>query len=259
MGEEMRKLIPPALALIVLVMVWDFLVRFGVIANFILPTPHQVFQTMQDMAPSLSEAGFSTLKASMFGFALSFILGFLLAVILSSSPYLRLAILPLATFFQTVPIVAMAPLLVIWFGFGTPTVIASAFIVSFFPMLANCMMGFSLKDHELEEMLHIFGAKSFQKFIYLQLPLAIPSILSGLKISAGLSVIGAIVGEFVAGGGLGGIIDSARTQQRVDLVFAAIVISSLVGLFFVSLIDWINSLLLRWRPFYQNTLQRKLT
>lgn len=251
----MKKLLPPFIALIVFIMVWDFLVRFGIVANFILPTPAQVFLTMQEMAPSLLESGFSTLKASASGFALSFILGFSLAIILSSSQWLRLSILPLATFFQTVPIVAMAPLLVIWFGFGTPTVIASAFIVSFFPMLANCLMGFSLKNKELEEMLHIFGADPFQKFIYLQLPLAIPSILSGLKISAGLSVIGAIVGEFVAGGGLGGIIDSARTQQRVDLVFAAIMISSLVGLFFVSLVDLINWLLLRWRPLYQNQSQ----
>lgn len=253
----MKKIIPPLLALIVFILVWDCLVRFGIVANFILPTPLQVLQTMQEMSSSLLEAGISTLKASMSGFILSFVLGFSFAVILSSSQWLRLAILPFATFFQTVPIVAMAPLLVIWFGFGAPTVVASAFIVSFFPMLANCLMGFSLKNYELEEMLHIFGAKNWQKFFYLQLPVALPSILSGLKISAGLSVIGAIVGEFVAGGGLGGIIDSARTQQRVDLVFAAIVISSLVGLFFVSLTDLINWLLLRWRPFYQNHIQRK--
>jgi NitT/TauT family transport system permease protein len=229
----------------------------GLIANYLLPTPAQVLATMGELSGELFSAFISTSRAAATGFFGSFVFGLTLALILSSSRWLKSAILPFATFFQTVPIVAIAPLLVIWFGFGSPTVVAAAFIVSFFPMLANCLMGFSIKNFELEEMLQSLGANPSQRFVYLQIPLAMPSILSGLKISAGLSVVGALVGEFVAGGGLGGMIDSARTQQRVDLVFASLIISSLLGLFFVSLVDLLNYFLLSWRPFYQGIKYEK--
>lgn len=247
----MKRLIPPLISLVIVLLAWHFVVATGIIPSYLLPAPEQVFLTLQELGGELFSAGLSTALASLIGFALSFVVGFSFALLLSSSKILNSAILPFATFFQTVPIVAISPLLVIWFGFGFQTVVASSLIVSFFPMLANCLMGFSLKDKDLSEMLLIFRASAWQKFIYLQLPMALPSILSGLKISAGLSVIGALVGEFVAGGGLGGMIDSARTQQRVDLVFAAIILSSFVGLFFVGLIDLLSYLLLRWRPFYQ--------
>ena len=255
----MRKILPPILALFLVIVIWQLSVSWGWIENYLLPTPLQVLQTGLELKQELLLALFSTLKASTLGFLGSFVLGFSLAVILSASRILKSAVLPFATFFQTVPIVAIAPLLVIWFGFGAPTVTAAALIVSFFPMLANCLMGFSIRNLELEEMLTSIRANTLQKFIYLQMPLAVPSILSGLKISAGLSVVGALVGEFVAGGGLGGMIDSARTQQRVDLVFAAIILSSLVGLFFVALVDALNYFLLAWRPFYQTNTAKDST
>ena len=164
---------------------------------------------------------------------------------LSLSPMLRRAFLPYATFFQTVPIVALAPVLVIWFGFGRPTVIASAFIVSIFPIIANSILGIESTIPRLEDLFRLKRASRFATLWKLQLPSAVPAIFAGLRIASGLAVIGAIVGEFIAGGGLGEVVDAARTQQRLDKVFAAVLLSSCLGLILVILIDLASRLTLR--------------
>jgi NitT/TauT family transport system permease protein len=147
-----------------------------------------------------------------------------------------------------VPIIAIAPLLVIWFGFGQPTVKASAFIVSLFPILANTLTGLQQTDPQLKELFQLYRPSPLQMILKLQIPSAIPYILTGLRIAVGLSVIGAIVGEFIAGGGLGSLIDSARTQQRVDLVFSGVLMSSALALAMIIVIDTISAFIARRRP-----------
>jgi len=164
-------------------------------------------------------------------------------------PIARRAILPFCIFFQTVPIISIAPLLVIWFGFGQPTVRASAFIVSLFPILANTLTGLQETDPQLKELFKLYKPSVWQLIFKLQIPSAIPYILTGIKISAGLAVIGAIVGEFIAGGGLGSLIDAARTQQRVDLVFSGVIMSSGLALVLVFFIEACSRILLRGRPY----------
>jgi NitT/TauT family transport system permease protein len=153
--------------------------------------------------------------------------------------------LPYATFFQTVPVIALAPVLVIWFGFGRPTVVASAFIVSLFPIIANSLLGLQSTDPLLLDLFKLYRASRFQTLWKLQWPASLPAIFGGLRIASGLAVIGAVVGEFIAGGGLGEVVDSARTQQRLDKVFAAVLLSSILGLLLVVLIDFISRLTLR--------------
>jgi NitT/TauT family transport system permease protein len=148
-----------------------------------------------------------------------------------------------------VPIIAIAPLLVIWFGFGDPTVRASAFIVSLFPILANTLTGLQETDPHLKELFRLYKPSPWQLVLKLQIPSAVPYILTGIRISAGLAVIGAIVGEFIAGGGLGALIDAARTQQRVDLVFSGVLMSSVLALSLVFAIEALSRLLLRGRPY----------
>ena len=152
-------------------------------------------------------------------------------------------------FFQTVPIIAIAPLLVIWFGYGQPTVNASAFIVSLFPILANTLTGLQETDPQLKELFRLYKPSRWQLVFKLQIPSAIPYIITGIKISAGLAVVGAIVGEFIAGGGLGSLIDAARTQQRVDLVFSGVFMSSALALSLVYTINLMTGLLFRNRPY----------
>lgn len=134
--------------------------------------------------------------------------------------------------FQTVPIIAIAPLLVIWLGYGMPTVIAAAFIVSVFPIIANTVSGLLSTDRSLVQLFQMFGASRIQTLVQLRIPSAFPQILTGIKISSGLAVIGAIVGEFISGNGLGGVVDAAKNQQRIDRVFAAVLLASLLGILF---------------------------
>ncbi|MEZ0392591.1 MAG: ABC transporter permease [Pseudobdellovibrionaceae bacterium] len=250
----MKKSWPSLLAFVLILLVWHFIVSSGLIPSFLLPAPGQVFHSFSEMPEDFAMAFQSTLKSTLWGFFLSSILGFSLALLFSSSDFLKRAFLPFAVFFQTVPIVAIAPLLVIWFGFGESTVRASALIVSIFPVLANSLVGLSNFDAGLKELLNSYGASHRQILLKLQIPSSLPAVFSGLQVAAGLAVIGALVGEFVAGGGLGGLIDSARTQQRVDIVFAALFLSSVLGLGLTGLVRGAAQMILRWRPFFSKDL-----
>jgi NitT/TauT family transport system permease protein len=176
---------------------------------------------------------------------MSALTGIAMAVLLSSSRGVQRAFYPYAIFFQTVPLIAVAPLLVIWFGFGIQTVIASAFVASVFPVIANTLSGILSTDPPLRDLFKLYGASRLVTLFKLRLPAALPQVFTGLRVSAGLAVIGSIVGEFIAGGGLGSVVETARTQQRIDKVFAAVLLASLLGLALFGLINLLSHLTLR--------------
>jgi NitT/TauT family transport system permease protein len=164
--------------------------------------------------PELWRETLNTANASLAGFGMSVIIGSLAAIALSSAAWVQRAFYPYAVFFQTVPIIAIAPLLVIWFGWDR-TVVASAFIVSIFPVIANTLTGLLSTDPALRDLFHLYDAKRLPTLLKLRLPFALPHIMTGLRIAAGLAVIGAIVGEFITGSGIGGAIMVSRQQNRV--------------------------------------------
>lgn len=225
----------------------EILCRTGVIANYIFASPTDVFQAIVEEPRLYRDAFFATLLPATKGLILSFIMGLSLAAGFSLSSWLKQAVLPFCIFFQTVPVVALAPLMVIWFGFGEPTVLASAAVVSFFPILANALLGFNSVTAGHRDLFRLMGASRFQTLWRLEFPTAIPSILAGLQIAAGLAVIGAIVGEFVGGGGLGGLIDSARSQQKTEVIFAAVLLSSILGFLLVRAVDILTLALARYQ------------
>ena len=229
--------IAPLVPLVIGVALAEAACRSGLIAEYLFPAPSSVFASLVEDRSEYLEAFGSTASSALIGLALSFVVGSLIAVLLSVSAILRRAFYPYAIFFQTVPIIAIAPLLVIWFGFGQPTVIASAFIVSIFPVIASTLLGLQSTDPALVDLFRLYSASRWDHLLKLRIPFAAPQIFSGLKIAAGLAVIGAIVGEFIGGGGLGSVVDAARTQQRIDKVFAAVLISSILGLILVALIN----------------------
>ncbi len=235
----------PWIPFLALGLVVEVLVRTEIVPSYLLPATSDVLVSLVRDHKELLGGLESTTIAAVLGLLLSLTLGLFAAVVLSLSERLRHAFLPYAVFFQTVPIIALAPVLVIWFGFGRPTVMASAFIVSVFPMIANSIAGLLAPDPMLLDLFRLHKASRFQTLWKLRLPTAMPSIFTGLKIAAGLAVIGAVVGEFVAGGGLGEVVDAARTQQRLDKVFAAVLLSSFLGLALVGLIDLVSKLFLR--------------
>ncbi len=234
------KIWAPLLSFLILMLLLELLVRQNIIQAYILPAPSEVLISLINDWKELLDAGLLTALNAALGLILSFILGSSIAIILSLSRWLRDAVYPFAVFFQTVPVIALAPVLVIWFGFGSPTVIAAAFIVSVFPVIASVLLGIESTEPMLVDLFRIYQANRLQILFKLRLKAALPQIFSGLRIASGLSVIGAVVGEFVAGSGLGSVVDSARTQQRIDKVFAAVVISSFIGLIFVSFINFLS-------------------
>lgn len=241
----LKGLLPPLGLLFLGTLVLEFVLRVGEVPEYLIPTPMSVLGVFGSDPQELWQAFGETSIAAGIGFLLSALAGTLAAIVLSSSSLVRRAILPYAVFFQTVPVIAIAPVLVIWFGFGTPTVVASAFIVSIFPIIASTLLGLQSTDPALVELFRLYSASPMQLLLKLKLPFALPQVFSGLRIAAGLAVIGAIVGEFIAGGGLGAVVDVARTQQRTDKVFAAVLLSAALGLVFVSAVNIAGWLALR--------------
>jgi NitT/TauT family transport system permease protein len=240
----MSSLLPPLLPLLVSMGVFELAVRSGWVPSYLIPAPSEVFRSLIDDRFELAIAAWTTLSSALVGLVLSFTSGTLFAIALSSSDLARRAFYPYAVFFQTVPIIAIAPLLVIWFGFGQPTVIASAAIVSVFPIIASTLLGLKSTEPALIDLFNLYSASAKQMLYMLKIPFALPQIFSGLRIASGLAVVGAIVGEFIGGGGLGSVVDSARTQQRIDRVFAAVLISALLGVVLVGAVNFISALTL---------------
>ncbi|MET0789971.1 MAG: ABC transporter permease [Polyangiaceae bacterium] len=242
--------LPPALTFVIVIALWEGAVRALAVPAFLVPPPSAVLRAVWTERSALGSSLLTTAEGACLGFLLSACLGTLLGLLFSLSRWLERGLYPYALFLQTVPIVAVAPLLVLWFGPGLRAVSVSAFIVSVFPIIANTVAGLRSVDPRLTDLFRLYGAKLADTVLKLRLPTAIPSIMTGFKVASGLSVIGAIVGEFVAGfsegnAGLGITVLTAYRQLKTDLLFAAVLLASLMGLTLFALVSGANALLLR--------------
>jgi NitT/TauT family transport system permease protein len=236
---------PPAATFVATTVLAEAVIRAAHVSPLLLPAPSAVARAAVLHADVLWPALAATTRSVLLGLALSTTVGLLAAIALSSSRLVERAFYPYAIFFQVVPIVAIAPLLVIWFGYGTRAVVAAAFIVSVFPVIANTLAGLLSVDPALRDLFRLYGASGPARLFKLSLPWALPSVLVGLRIAAGLAVIGAIVGEFVGGGGLGVVVLEAMRQQRTDLVFAAVLHAAALGLALFGAVNGASHLALR--------------
>jgi NitT/TauT family transport system permease protein len=235
---------------ILLCLVAEVLGRSSYVPNYLMPWPSQVLVSLFANFSDFFHAFTSTGLMAFEGLILSIILGTLIGIGCSLFIWMKELILPIVMFFQTMPIIAIAPILVIWFGFGESTVRASSFIVSIFPVIASAIQGLSTMSQEQIELFKLYKAKPWKRMILLQIPQAIPQLFTGYKIAAGLAVIGALVGEFIGGGGLGGLIDSSLTQQRLDIVFGAVILSTALGLILSKSIVLVQKWISKWRPLF---------
>jgi NitT/TauT family transport system permease protein len=247
-------LLPPVLSLVWVLATWESIVRILSIEAYLLPPPSAIAIAGISNISSLFSASIITAQSALIGFSLSIILGISLAVVLGTSRILERAFYPYAVFLQTVPIVAIAPLLVIWFGPGARAVSVAAFIVSVFPIMANTLTGLRSVDPALRDLFRLHGATKAQTLFLLSLPHATPNIVTGLRVAGGLSVIGAIVGEFVAGFSEGGaglgirILESYRLL-RTDLLFAYVFCACILGLALFGCTNLLGARLMRrWHP-----------
>jgi NitT/TauT family transport system permease protein len=223
----------------------EFLIHQGFLSQALIPKPTDLFTLFIEQRSTLFQAFLETGFLAVSAFLLATFVGFFLGIVLHQFSFLQKAFLPITIFLQTVPIIALAPLLVIYFGFGSITTLTTALIVAFFPIFMSTLVGLKQITRGQGELMLFLKASRFQRLKLLEIPASVPTLLSGLKTSAGLSVIGVVSGEFLISGGLGGLIDSARVQQRVDLVFASLILLSLLGLCLIKAVEVLFALLLK--------------
>ncbi len=246
------RILAPLVIGVAVLALWEFAVRWNDIPHYVLPGPILVGQTLVADWGTLSGSLWVTLKITFMALAAAIVVGVTLAVLFSQSKWLEMALLPYAVILQVTPIVAIAPLIIIWANNIDLSLLICAWIVAFFPILSNTILGLNSADHNLVNLFELYGASRWQTMRYLKLPAALPYFLAGLKISGGLALIGAVVAEFVAGtggsaSGLAYRILEAGYQLKIPRVFAALVMISLSGIAIFLATSLISYLLLhRW-------------
>jgi NitT/TauT family transport system permease protein len=251
--------LPPVVVLILATAGLELAVRIFQIQPFLLPAPSRVAGALWKYRDELAISLWTTAQAALIGFVASAVFGILLAIPLSAWPLARRAFYPYTVFFQTVPIIAIAPLLVIWINPGLESTATCAFVVSVFPVIANTLTGMLSTDPALVDLFRLYDAGAWARLWKLRLPSAIPSIMTGLRIAAGLAVIGTVVGEFFVGllgeaEGLGVRIVAANKVGKTDLLFAAVLMASLLGLAMFAGVNLAAKLLLRhWHASEKDT------
>ncbi len=245
----------PAFVLAVaLLAFWELYVRSGHISPAVLPTPTGIIQALIDNWDIISVHTLQTLLETVLGMAAATLLGLLLAVLLDISSWTRRAIYPLLVTSQTIPMIALAPLLLIWFGFDLGPKVLVVTLYCFFPIAVACADGLASADPELMKLLRSMRASRWQALWLVRLPGAMPSFFSGLRIAATYSVTGAIFGEYVgAYQGLGIYMQTSANSHAIILVFAAILVTAALSLLLFGLVSLIERIALPW---YHSTARR---
>jgi len=252
MRRALAFLLPPIAMFVVFVLAWHAAVIAFDWKPFLVPSPGVVAKTFFEKRETLAKAAGLTAAGAACGFATSFIVGLVIALVFSQSAAVRRALYPYAIFLQTVPIVAIAPLIVLWSGAGFRSVVIVSFIIGLFPIITNATAGLTSVDRSLVELFEVNNATRWQILFRLRLPNAIPNLVTGAKISSGLSVIGTVIGEFVAGYGtqnfgLGYLIVMTSGQLRTPELFAAVFTSTLLGLAIFVTVAFVGDLIVaRW-------------
>lgn len=229
---------PFALLCLVLAALIEWSVGQGFIPDFIIPKPSQVWQTIVEQGPFLIDQAKVTLAEVGLGLFISIALGILIGVLLYYSPFMERAFYPFVLISQTIPTIALSPIFVLWFGYEIWTKVAIIFLITFFPIVVAVFDGLKRTDPEYLELFRVMEATPWQRFYYLQWPMALPGIYSGIKLAVIYSLIGAVIGEWLGGNaGLGYYIRRMSSSIKADGVFAGIIILSLMGIVLFNLVN----------------------
>ncbi|HYL24741.1 MAG TPA: ABC transporter permease [Burkholderiales bacterium] len=248
----MSRVLPPLLMLIIGLAAWEIAVRTAHLPVYILPGPLVIAQTLVRDWSTLFPSLVVTLLVTLGALAAATLLGVAIALLFAQSKWIELSLFPYAVILQVTPIVAIAPLIIIWVKDTATALLICAWIVSFFPILSNTTLGLNSTDHNLLNLLQLYGASRRQVFWYLRLPSALPFFLGGLRISGGLALIGAVVAEFVAGSGgiqsgLAYRILESGYQLNIPRMFAALFMITGTGILIFVILTLVSHLALsRW-------------
>lgn len=250
--KRLAALLAPLALIALLLGVWEAACRIMAVPAYFLPTPSAIGLALAADAPGLLHSAWNTLAMALAALAVASVLAQALALGVALSPAAERAVRPLAVVLQVTPVVAIAPLVVIWAGIDHPqrAIIALAAVVAFFPIFSGALTGLKAADPDLERLFDLYGASRVQRLTRLRLPSAVPFLLEGHKVAAGLAVIGAVVAEFVAGsGGAQGLawrILEAGNRLQTARMFAALVALGVLGAVLHAALDRLEKAGLRW-------------
>jgi ABC-type nitrate/sulfonate/bicarbonate transport system permease component len=237
----------PIFFIFLLLVLWELIIRWGKIPEWILPGPLQIMKTFGETLPMMLAHAKSTILECLLGFAAAIILAFIIAIVMDELPLVKKALYPLLITSQTVPIVSVAPLFIIWFGYGILPKVLVVILMCFFPVAISLLGGLAAVDRDYLELFRTMGASKIAIFRMVKLPLSLPAFFSGLKISASYSVMGAVIGEWLgAKEGIGYYLTLSQRSYMVDRVFAAILAITILSLLIFAVIAAVERLVIPW-------------
>ena len=239
----------PLAGVVLILIAWVLLCWIGNLPTVVLPTPDKVFRAFLARRDLLLSEGWITLKETLYGFFLALAIGLPLAVAVANSRTLNLMFYPLLVGLQSVPKVALAPIILVWLGTGLESKLAVVWLVAFFPIIVDTAAGLRATPKELLELAHSLRATPLQIFLKVQFPAALPFVITGAKVAITLAVIGAVIGEFVGSSeGLGFLLLAATSQLDTPLAFAALFALSFLGVLVYLLVELAERLIAPWLP-----------
>jgi NitT/TauT family transport system permease protein len=248
----MRRLLAPLLLIALLLAAWEAACRGLAVPVYLLPAPSAIARALAEGWPLLLASAWNTLSTALVGLALASVLACGLALLVSLNPTVEDAVRPVAVTLQVTPLVAIGPLMTIWAGLEHPqrAVVALAAVAAFFPIFSGALTGLKAVDPDLARLFDLYGARRIQRLWRLRLPSAVPALLEGHKVAAGLAVVGAVVAEFVAGSGgnqgLAWRILEASNRLQTARVFAALAVLAALGVALHGLLSLAERRLLAW-------------
>ena len=246
-APQLLRVLKVAITLIVLVVIWEIACRAFQVPSYLVPAPSAIAEKLYEKRDLYLGHTWVTLYETLAGFALAVVIGVVAAALIVVVPSVRDVVMPLLLIAQIVPKVAIAPILLIWFGYGLLPKVIIAFLVALFPIVVNVASGLAAVERELLDLGHSLEATRWQIFWKFRMPTALPELFSGMKIAITLAVIGAVIGEFVGGNrGLGYLILVANQDLDTPLAFAALLVLSVAGILLYGMIELAERLLIPW-------------
>ena len=244
----MKKYMPSIIILTLFLFIWEVVARY-INAMYILPSPSKVLEETWKLRDVLFTVHLkATLEVAVLGIVISIFLGVSLAIIMNLNETVERALYPLVVITQTIPITALAPLFILWFGYGISSKVVVTVLMTFFPITVNVYDGFKSTKREMEELLFTYGASKKDIFIKLKIPSSLPYFFSALKMAVTISLIGAAIGEWLgAQAGLGYFSKRMMTQLNGAGVFAPILILSLLAIILVTIVNILEKKFIKWR------------
>jgi NitT/TauT family transport system permease protein len=245
--STLKDYLAPLLTFTALLLLWEASVYYTKIPSWLLPAPSSIVEAMTGWWSELLQHSLVTLYETLVGFALSIAIGIPLAIAVVYSPILQKTIYPILLALQSVPKVAIAPLLLLWIGFGALPKILVVFLVCFFPIVVATATGLTSAPPALMDLIRSLSASQYQTFVKIRFPTAMPHIFVGLKIAITFAVIGAVIGEFVGSeSGLGYLILVSSSQSRTPLAFAALFVLTIMSIILYYAVEFIERLMIPW-------------